>query len=607
MGESGEERLIHLLYVPTLACNLGCRYCYLGSQTDNKQLARDGERALDTLRRGVDKFRSAGVVPFNISLHGGEVTTLPSGVLEELLQYISSYYKDNKKLLLRHGFRKDRPHIKTNLYDLARHYELLVKYGVSISGSIDLPLSLHEKYRTTKSGASSLGRCLENIHLLAAYPHRAKMSAVVYGEHLEQADDIIRDIKMLHYEYGMNMNTFNFMFGFSSRFNKEKFGDGGENGALETAGGEQQVAFYQALKREFMGTDLEEGFTTHWFDEFTPTYCTNCFNCGEKFFLLQGSGDVYSCVRGQGVEEFHYGNILSERTEDVLTRARGKILAAHRSAGLAADCEQCGYLSICHTGCPYVKLELGIAKSYTCALQKKMYADAPELYPRSDGVECRLRFNEYVSDMHPHLVATRIRPVVRSELILPGDLNEEKNSLRAIIGSDEKLQVLYSNEIFYLERNGKIFNLESQILKPARTLFTFGAAGSVTLHVRKSIFSVNCGEPIRNRLLIMFLRDTEVVYGDERRRKQEHTHNFEIFYNMLEESSVMGSEFYGYDLSMLLALLEGSYRENVLNNVFVTTSHLRDYHYEKQKNNGFYHIQALNLPFQNIEFYYKNK
>ena len=40
------------------------------------------------------------------------------------------------------------------------------------------------------------------------------------------------------------------------------------------------------------------------------------------------------------------------------------------------------------------------------------------------------------------------------------------------------------------------------------------------------------------------------------------------------------------------------------NNIFFTTSSLRDYHYLKQKNNAYYHIQAINLPFQNIEFFY---
>ena len=38
-------------------------------------------------------------------------------------------------------------------------------------------------------------------------------------------------------------------------------------------------------------------------------------------------------------------------------------------------------------------------------------------------------------------------------------------------------------------------------------------------------------------------------------------------------------------------------------NLFFTTSELRDYHYMKHKNNAYYHIQAINLPFQNIEFF----
>ena len=46
------------------------------------------------------------------------------------------------------------------------------------------------------------------------------------------------------------------------------------------------------------------GLKRHWFDEFKPSYCTNAFNCGERFFLLQGDGNIYSCVRGQGVEPF---------------------------------------------------------------------------------------------------------------------------------------------------------------------------------------------------------------------------------------------------------------------------------------------------------------
>ena len=38
------------------------------------------------------------------------------------------------------------------------------------------------------------------------------------------------------------------------------------------------------------------------------------------------------------------------------------------------------------------------------------------------------------------------------------------------------------------------------------------------------------------------------------------------------------------------------------NNLFFTTTALRNVHYAKHKENAYYHLQAINLPFQNIEF-----
>ena len=59
-----------------------------------------------------------------------------------------------------------------------------------------------------------------------------------------------------------------------------------------------------------------------------------------------------------------------------------------------------------------------------------------------------------------------------------------------------------------------------------------------------------------------------------------------------------------YDISNFIKEFSYEYSDINENNLFFTTSSLRDYHYLKQKNNAYYHIQAINLPFQNIEFYY---
>ena len=68
-----EYKYIHLLYVPTMACNMGCKYCYL---EDNTVDEKTKYTPLETLEYAVNKFKQNNVIPFNISLHGGEVTTL---------------------------------------------------------------------------------------------------------------------------------------------------------------------------------------------------------------------------------------------------------------------------------------------------------------------------------------------------------------------------------------------------------------------------------------------------------------------------------------------------------------------------------------------------
>ena len=90
------KKFIHLLYVPTLNCNMQCRYCYLGDDTV-ESICEYG--ALETLSYAVEKFGQADVMPFNISLHGGEVTTLGKQEFRDLIAYIDKFYEKNKDVL----------------------------------------------------------------------------------------------------------------------------------------------------------------------------------------------------------------------------------------------------------------------------------------------------------------------------------------------------------------------------------------------------------------------------------------------------------------------------------------------------------------------------
>lgn len=73
---------------------------------------------------------------------------------------------------------------------------------------------------------------------------------------------------------------------------------------------------------------------------------------------------------------------------------------------------------------------------------------------------------------------------------------------------------------------------------------------------------------------------------------------------VLDHSGDNEEEWYVYDISGLLREYAKEYATGSPNNLLCTTTELRDCHYRKQENNAYYHIQAINLPFQNIEFYY---
>lgn len=88
---------------------------------------------------------------------------------------------------------------------------------------------------------------------------------------------------------------------------------------------DEQVKLYEYLKERFSGTELEKRTDERQLEEFAPDYCTNCFNCSEKFFLMQPDGNLYSCIRGHGSDQVCYGNIFETQIPDIMQLAPKKI------------------------------------------------------------------------------------------------------------------------------------------------------------------------------------------------------------------------------------------------------------------------------------------
>jgi uncharacterized protein len=559
---------------------MACKYCYL---EDNTKDEYSDINPLKTLEYAINKFKKSNVVPFNISLHGGEVTTLSHDDFYNIIEYISNYYEKNKKIIQDGGFKIGKPHIKTNLYGIDKHIDTIKKFNVSISGSLDLPLSLHDEYRVTKGSKKTLKKILSNIELLKDIPNKKKVSSTIFKEHYEHLDEIVEDIKFLHKNTCLDMNDFNFMIGF----------DYNSNGILHHITEEEQLNLYNRMHEEFDGTDLDYGVNGPWFDEFGPGYCSNCDNCGEKFFLLEKNGDIYSCVRGQKNKDYYYGNIYKDSIETIMNNAYTKIFINHNKLEFNDECSKCGYLYLCKTGCPFVKNTYNTNKSYTCLLQQHMYKD------RGFNKD---QFNEefvyqYVNKMRKG----------DSSKYMPTEKNGDSPTLKEIIDKDSNLKYIYDDSSFILSINGVDYTLESQILKTKRELVFITKNSKVEIYMKKNLINEVCNYPENNSLYIMVLSGNLVTYGDEERTKQRHIATHQIYKGVLDNIKSDKRGYYKYDITSLINEYSKFYSDTNTNNILFTTQALRDYHYTKQKNNAYYHIQSINLPFQNIDFYYLDK
>lgn len=563
-----------------MACNMACKYCYLEENTVAENSKYD---ALATLDYAIKKLNKAHVIPFNISLHGGEVTTLSKSDFRNIIKYISEYYQKNRDLLTAAGFKVGSPHIKTNLYNLEQQIDTIKEFNVSISGSLDLPLKLHEEYRVTKGNQKTLHKILNNIALLKDLPNKKKVSATIFKEHFKYLEDIIKDINYLHKKTCLDMNDFNFMIGF----------DYNANGLLHHLTETEQLIFYKRMHQAFDGTELDSGVNGPWFDEFGPDYCTNCNNCGEKFFLLERNGDIYSCVRGQKQPDYFYGNIYQQTVAEILNTARTKIFINHNRLPLNGECTKCGYLYLCKTGCPFVKNKYQTNKSYTCLLQQQMYQDR------------KLNKDQYNEEsVYQYVNAMRAED---SSKYQPLKTTTEYPPLADIIKNDIHLKDVFANNNFIIKVDNKEYKLASQITKQTREFIYLTPKSRVKIYMKKNLITKNCDYPQNNSLFMMLLSGDLITYGDENRLKQRHIANQQIFTGVLEKKKSDKPNYYLLDITNFINEYKTEYLNTKPNNLFFTTSALRDYHYFKQKENAYYHIQAINLPFPNIEFYYLDK
>ncbi|MFH5342225.1 radical SAM protein [Campylobacter coli] len=578
-----------LTFVPNSYCNFACSYCYLGKLTERKEKTTD---MAEQFKKIAKKLKDDGVIITEVILHGAELSASPYEHVKELLKAIDEYKKENHFLIrvLSKDSKKGHHyiHLKTNLYFLDRFFELFKKYEVGISASIDLPLRFHEKYRVLKSGKSTLEKTLKMIELLSAYPYFKQISTTMTKEHLN-VDEFIRDVYKLE-SLGFDMaSDFYIMFTYQSA---------NAQGDFQMPSDEDMLSFYKKLREKLKDTKYSFALEHFWFKEFLGGYCTNCTNCGDNL-LIQKNGDVYVCHRSQALNELRAGNIFNENYESLKIRNITNIRILENSLKLHKDCLECDYFHLCKASCTIERNDTKLGKSYTCALQKAIYKNNAEFF-KADKTLAEISLDEFLRQNQTNNYKSFLIPNLSLEF------RESKNSLENIINDDEILQKLYLKDNFLISVNDELalLDFEKDALYKS---FKISSKDNIKLLIKKEVFDYSTKETLSNFIYMSLLGGEAKVYGDEKREKTLHIETKHLYLEKLLNESLELEGYLIYDISSFLKENSRLYSLNHKNFIFFTTKALREYHYEKQAKNAFYHAQTINLPFLRFEFTWEDK
>ncbi len=571
-----------LVFVPNAFCNFGCKYCYLGELTDTKESTQDMDKSF---RRIAARLKEQGVLISKVILHGAELTSAPLEDVQKLLQSIWDYRAENYTWIksFAPNALENFIHLKTNLYNLDLFFETFVKYKVFISGSVDLPLRIHEKYRTLKNGKSTLPKTLQMLRLLATYPYGKSFSATMTEEALN-AEEFIEDVLRIE-ELGFDMaNDFYIMFAYQSQNAKDSFC---------MASDTKMRDFYLALKEKLANTKFAPAVEHLWFKEFLGGYCTQCTNCGREQLLIQKNGDCYLCHRSQALESLKCGNLFKESFKEIILRNIHNVQRLENQLTLHQDCLECEYFHLCNASCVIERKDTGLRKSYTCALQKEIYQNNPLRFPKNTFLANQARDMFLRENQLTRFYEYRL-PNLDREFFNP------KNNLAHLIVSDPILKASQDKENFALLVNGE--RIETRFpQEDLQTMLLLSSKDCVKVLIKKSVFAINCKEPFSQDARIFLLRATERVYGDDKRNKCDHIAYLGLFPTKLETDGEDLWEYWSFEISDFLRENAKNYQKDIPNCLLFLTKEMRAYHYDKQRKNVFYHLQAFNLPFPPIE------
>lgn len=325
------------------ACNLRCRYCFVGFDREHPQwvsqpIYETGGAALmseETARRAVDwLLAAAGPSPsIHIIFFGGEPL-----LAFDLVRYVMSYTEETAASVgktVRFGMSTNGVLIRPELLNLVEEHSL--DFQVSLDG----PPEIHDRFRPMGNGRPSYQQIVGNLaHLPRPLAVNISARATLHRYSLDMLG-IVKHFRQL---------------GFRSILTAPAHGGGGEyalrreDWQVLAEALEETAAYYVESIRagEFFYFPPLAGVSL----TYAPEHVRH-FTCGagRQYLCIHTDGGIYLCHALVGLERFRLGDVYEGIRSDLL-RQVGQLHVAARE-----NCRECWARYLCGGGCLAVHLE----------------------------------------------------------------------------------------------------------------------------------------------------------------------------------------------------------------------------------------------------------
>ncbi|NFA43769.1 radical SAM protein [Clostridium botulinum] len=338
-----KPRINSLIFKLTDNCNLGCTYCYRGSNKEKPKKIMSDEIIHATIEKYVNFKKEYGLdnQPIRLIWHGGEPLIAGIDKFKNILS-IEKKFEEKAGVKFVNTVQTNGTLINDEWAQFFKKNNFLVGF------SIDGPKHIQDIHRFNKNRESSFESTIKGVNILKKYDIKINAVGVITNESASSVKEIYNFSK----DAGIDTIDFipSFCYEDSMTLKSEKY-----TNFMLTALKMWKEDNYKPVKIRFLN-DIFKRVVYRNSTKKLQVCCELTGSCGQNFSIGL-NGEVYPCECLTPIQEFELGNILDSNFSDFLNSERFNKMK-NSVNDIQKECYECDVLDLCRTGCLNRRLKI---------------------------------------------------------------------------------------------------------------------------------------------------------------------------------------------------------------------------------------------------------